>query len=235
MPDMLFTYSAAWVHLASTLYVMGFWVRDQLVLRCLVLLGTIFYIIYYYYAAEFPLWSAIGWSTILGIVNLYVTLQLAMERTTFRMSRHERQLYGAFASMTPGEFRKLLDKAIWREARQRTLLTEENKPNKSLFYIVDGSVTVQKKDRSFARTNGSFVGEVSYLLHSNATATAHAGENTRYIEWRHDDLAEIERRHTNIKVALREILNTDLASKVAEGTAGRRPSETVDNLVCEAR
>ena len=74
MIEVLFSHNAVWVHLASSLYVIGFWIRDQLLLRSMVLLGTIFYIIYYYYAAEIPLWNAILWSGILGVVNLYVTV-----------------------------------------------------------------------------------------------------------------------------------------------------------------
>lgn len=216
MTDSLLLHSSMWVHLASTLYVIGFWVRDQLNLRVLVLIGTVFYIIYYYYAAETPLWSAMLWSTILGIVNLYVSIQLALERTTFRMSPSERRLYGAFSNMTPGEFRKLTEKAVWRDSEQMALLTREDAPNGSLFYIVEGQVSLQKKGRSFTMEAGSFVGEVSYLLNSKATATVYAGGNARYIEWRHDDLLDIERRHQGIRTALREILNADLAAKVAD-------------------
>ncbi|MDH3664107.1 MAG: popeye domain-containing protein [Alphaproteobacteria bacterium] len=217
-----------WVHLAALFYVLGFWARDQLILRSLVLLGTAFYILYYYLAADMPLWSAMLWSTILGVVNLYVTVQLAMERTTFRMSRDERQLYSAFSPMTPGEFRKLMSMAIWHDAEQACLLTIESRPNKSLFYIIEGSVTLQKNGRAFDMNAGKFVGEISYLLMSNATATAHAHAATRYIEWRHEDLAEIERRNPGIRVALREILNADLAQKVTNAASGHCPCATSD-------
>ncbi len=220
MLESLMLQSSIWVHLASILYVFGFWVRDQLNLRFFVLIGTVFYIIYYYYAAERPLWSALIWSSVLGIVNLYVTIQLALERTTFRMNRDERLLYGAFSTMTPGEFRKLAEVAIWHEAGKRAQLTKENEPNQSLFYIVKGQVTVQKRGLRFAMAAGTFVGEVSYLLKSNATATVQADEQTRYIEWRHEDLVEIESRHQGIRIALREMLNADLAAKVADGNGG---------------
>lgn len=220
MLDLVLSQNALWVHLASALYVIGFWVRDQLLLRSTVFVGTIFYIIYYYYAADVPLWSAIAWSTVLGVVNLFVTIQIAFERTTFRMSKDEKLLYGAFGALTPGEFRKLIEPAIWHEVKKPTLLTREDAPNESLFYIIDGSVRLQKNGRSFRRTAGTFVGEVSYLLGSNATATAHAAKKARFIEWRHKDLLEVESRHPSIRVALRDILNADLAAKVADGAGG---------------
>ncbi len=220
MIESLMLQSSIWVHLASIFYICGFWARDQLVLRFFVLAGTGFYIIYYYYAAESPLWNAMVCSATLGIVNLYVTIQLALERTTFRMSRDERRLYGAFSTMTPGEFRKLSEKAIWHEPGKTALLTKEDEPNRSLFYIVQGLVNVEKRGQSFVMNAGTFVGEVSYLLKSVATATVRADEQVRYIEWRHEDLIEIEKRHQGIRIALRDILNADLAAKVADGNGG---------------
>ena len=232
MADTLLLYSSLWVHIASILYVIGFWVRDQLNLRILVLFGTIFYILNYH-AAEVPLWSAIIWSSILGLVNLYVTIQLALERTTFRMSADERRLYGAFSTMTPGEFRKLTEKAIWHDTKGLTLLTKEGTPNRSLFYIIEGQVSLEKRGRSFMMASGAFVGELSYLLKSAATATVYAEKNARYIEWRHDDLMEVERRNQGIRIALREILNVDLAAKVAEGNGGACSCEIDDVLISD--
>jgi hypothetical protein len=217
MFESLVLQGSLWVNIASFLYICGFWARDQLILRLFVLSGTSFYIVYYYNIAEIPLWNAIFCSAILGVVNLYVTIQLALERTTFRMSRDERRLYGAFSNMTPGEFRKLSEKAIWHEPGKTVLLTEENGSNRSLFYIVQGHVTLEKRGQSFVMNAGTFVGELSYLMKSAATATVRADEHTRYIEWRHDDLIEIEKRHQGIRIALRDILNADLAAKVADG------------------
>ena len=217
MIETLVMQSSTWVHLAATLYILGFWARDQLHLRLFVLIGTVFYITYYYHAADTPLWSALIWSSLLGVVNLYVTIQLALERTTFRMSQDERRLYGAFSTMTPGEFRKLAEIGIWHKPGKRALLTEENEPNQSLFYIVQGQVTLQKRGQSFAMNAGAFVGEVSYLLKSAATATAYADEQAQYVEWRHEDLINLEKRHQGIRIALREMLNADLAAKVADG------------------
>ena len=153
MLDLVFSHSTIWVHLASVLYIVGFWIRDQLLLRSIVLLGTIFYIVYYYHAAELPLWTAIVWSTALAVVNLYVTIEIALERTTFRMGRDEKHLYGAFASLTPGEFRKLIEPAIWHDTENQTLLTRENSINNSLFCVVDGHVWLQKASRDFRRSS----------------------------------------------------------------------------------
>ena len=91
------------VHLASFLYVIAFIVRNQLVLRSLVLLATVMYIIYYFIVPAVPLWDAIGWSIILGAANIYIIIQLILERTAFRLTEKEKALYRVFETINPGE------------------------------------------------------------------------------------------------------------------------------------
>ena len=47
------------VHAGALLFFMGFIVRDQLLLRGFIVIGTIFYVIYYLLLPE-PLWSALS-------------------------------------------------------------------------------------------------------------------------------------------------------------------------------
>ena len=69
----------------------------------------------------------------------------------------------------------------------------------------------------FRLQEGSFVGELSYLLKSPATATVSIGDGAVIASWRYDDLVAIERRYPSIRIAMREVLNIDLAAKVKEG------------------
>ena len=77
---MEFDYSYFWsagvfVNLALLFYVLGFLARDEIWLRGLILIGTAFYLIYYYYAADTPLWDAIFASGVLGLANIYMIAQ----------------------------------------------------------------------------------------------------------------------------------------------------------------
>ena len=56
------TSGAYLAHLAAICYALGLITRDQIVLRILIFLGTLFYIAYYYFVPSIPLWDAIGWS-----------------------------------------------------------------------------------------------------------------------------------------------------------------------------
>ena len=113
-------------HLAAICYALGLITRDQIILRALILLGTVFYILYYYFAPTIPLWDAIGWSVVLGLCNVYVLVQIALERTTFTMSERSKSLYQQFTMLSPGEFRRLIKIADWRAGDGVTKLTLEN-------------------------------------------------------------------------------------------------------------
>jgi len=85
------TSAAILVQVAFLFYALGFLARDELLLRILILVGTIFYLLYYFFIDEAPLWEAIFTSSILGIINIGMILVLILERTTFAME----QRYGS--------------------------------------------------------------------------------------------------------------------------------------------
>ncbi|WP_371397722.1 Crp/Fnr family transcriptional regulator [Fretibacter rubidus] len=208
------------MHVASLLYVVAFVVRNQLVLRSLVLVATVLYIAYYFFAPDVPLWDAIGWSAVLGLANVYVMSKLMLERTTFRLSDAQRQLYGVFNTLNPGEFRQLLKITNWHSvdtgAEQR--LTTEDKACGDLFFVLSGQIGINKGDRSFVVEPGKFIGEVSYYLQKPATATVvvtGAQEGGSYVSWSHDALETLKRKNPGIRVAVQQILSTDMAHKIA--------------------
>jgi len=203
------------VHIAAVFYVAGFLVRDQLMLRMLILTGTLCYLVYYYLALDTPLWDAIFWSVVMGSANLYMILVLSFERTTFRMSDDEKRLYAAFDSMTPGEFRRVMKVAEWVDSDGTQKLTEEGQTCDRLYYVLDGTVTIQKGDRKFDIPSGSFIGEVAYFLKQEASATVTVADGGRYVALPRDKIASLEKKSPGIRVAIHSVLSTDMAAKVA--------------------
>jgi len=210
-----FTSGAYLAHLAAICYALGLITRDQVILRTLIFAGTLFYIAYYYIVPEQPLWDAIGWSIILGVCNLYVLVQIALERTTLFMSLDEKTVYARFDKMNPGEFRRLMKMGKWREGDGTTEMTRENEVCHNLYFVTSGQIGISKKGQNFIVTEGGFIGEVGYLLQSPASGTTIAAPGSHYIEWPGKDLAKLELRHPGIRVALRDLLNIDMAGKVA--------------------
>ncbi|MEM8751172.1 MAG: cyclic nucleotide-binding domain-containing protein [Pseudomonadota bacterium] len=207
--------AALLVHMASLLYVIAFLVKDQLWLRGLVLVATICYIAYYYFVPETPLWDAIWWSLVLGAANVFVTFQIVLERTTFNMPDEQKALYEKFNTLSPGEFRRLMKCADWNSSSGTRQLTTENEPLDCLHFVISGTITVAKDDRSFVIPPNTFIGEVAYFLKTPASATVTVGDQSRVVTWKREDLAQLERKNPGIRIGLHGLLSSDMAIKVA--------------------
>ena len=96
------------VYVALAFGVMGFLARDELHWRGLMLAATGFYLCYYFFIAESPLWDAFIANSLLGLVNLSMIFVVIVERSTFGMSREKIDLFRMFPLLTPGQFRKLI-------------------------------------------------------------------------------------------------------------------------------
>jgi hypothetical protein len=213
--------ASIFIHIAAMFYVAGFLVRDQLLLRMLVLTGTTCYLGYYYFALDNPLWDAFFWSAVMGLANLSVILRIVLERTTFNMSEEEKRLFKVFDSMLPGEFRRLLKISTSLDGDGGAPLTREGQPVENLYYVLDGDIKIEKKGQTFNIADGAFIGEVAFFLHSDASATARVEAGGRYVKWRGDDLRQLQKKFPGIRVALHSILNSDMATKVAQSLGSR--------------
>ena len=100
------------VHIGSFLLLLAYLVRDQILLRAVIILGTIFYIVYYI-LMEAPLWSALLWNVSFVVINLIMIVVIYSDKTSFVMSEKEAKLYQVFYTLSPSEFKKLLKIADW--------------------------------------------------------------------------------------------------------------------------
>jgi len=181
--------TAVLIHLGALLYVIGFLVRDELALRLLVLGGTILYILYYLLFPDVPLWDAILTSSILGIANVWILCKIVFERYTFAMSDDEKKLYEVFSTLTPGQFR--------------------------LYYLIEGNARIEKGDSKFEIPSDKFLGEISFILESNYSATVLATKDMRYVEWNTEELRSLMKKNPLLRNALIALFNQDLAKKLA--------------------
>ncbi|MEM9733735.1 MAG: cyclic nucleotide-binding domain-containing protein [Pseudomonadota bacterium] len=210
------------VHIAAVFYVAGFLVKDQLILRGLIFMGTLCYLSYYYFALDEPLWDAFIWSVIMGAANLFIIVQLAWERTTLGMSEADKALYTVFDTMRPGEFRKLMKLATRKQVGVTTTLVAEGVPVKDLYYVMDGGIEIAKGAHSFRIEPGTFIGEVGYFLNQSASATVRLDGGGSYVSWDGTSLRQLQKKSPAIRAALHSTLNVDMARKVAQ--SGRNVS-----------
>ncbi|MFK7834852.1 MAG: cyclic nucleotide-binding domain-containing protein [Sulfitobacter sp.] len=209
------TSAATFVHLAVLCYILGLLTRNELVLRGFILLGTGFYILYYYYIADSPLWEAIGASVLIGAANMPVIWRIFRERSTFGMSEEMLTLYRAFPNFNPGQFRTIMAKAeIVHDSPRLTLLQQDVAPDKMYLTITDG-FELERDTQNAELGPGNFLGEISFLLGGPATATVVAREGTSYVSWDTGQLQYMMANSPAMANAVSVLLNKDIARKLA--------------------
>jgi hypothetical protein len=142
------------VHLGALLYCVGFFCRDQILLRAFIIARDVVYVLYFFFAPDVPLWGGIFWSGVFTLVNVWMITRIVTDRTRFRMSTEER-LLRFLDPLTPGEFRRLMKLARWHSAEAPTRLTEEHKPLDQL-YLSSTAVSLSTRPASASRSRRDF-------------------------------------------------------------------------------
>ena len=211
------TVDSGWlIHVAALLQVLGLLLRRQLMLRLFLLAGSFAYVAYFYAHAVEPMWAPIFWSSVLGAANAIGIARLVMERLHFRHSEEERHFLETLKVLTPGELRRLMRLAQWREAEETTTLTQEGRPVRELYYVLDGGIEVVKAGKAFPLRPGVFIGEVAFLLDTPASATVFRAPGTRYIAWSAEPLRKLIDRTPSLGLTMERLFNQELARKVAQ-------------------
>ncbi|MEM9763120.1 MAG: cyclic nucleotide-binding domain-containing protein [Pseudomonadota bacterium] len=210
--------ASVFVHLAAAAYVAGYLIRDQLWLRLLLFIGTVFYILYYWLEPETPLWEAIIWSAVMAVANAWVIVELAHDRVGFSIHHSQRALYERFSPMSPGDFRRLTRVAQFHEVDAETVLTREGVRPTHLYFVTEGIIEIEKKGMRFTIEAPAFIGEVSLLTETTASATTRVRPSVRYVSWERGALTSLLGRRPVLRQRFDTLLNVDLARKVGAGT-----------------
>ena len=161
------------VHIGAFLMLLAYLVRDQILLRAVIILGTIFYIVSYFLMAP-PLWSALLWSLSFVVINAIMIVVIYSDRASFVMSEKEEKLYQVFNTLSPGEFKKLLKIADWFDGSSAEQITTEGEIPERLYFIIDGEALIARDSKEFLVGPNVFIGELAYLIKKPATATVKA-------------------------------------------------------------
>lgn len=208
----------AWI--AGGLYALGYLIINQVILRLLVLVGTGFYVWYYWVVGDAPLWDAVWVSVVLGFANIIGLIYLMFHRSPLYVPREHLDLYNdKFAQMPPQEFRRLMCIGERRVLTEDHILTYEGQPVSQMHYIVGGTTTIEKLGEVFKVPPGFLVGEVAYLTGRRSSATTYVPEGSEMITWTFDDLQRVARRKPRFKLALEAMISHDLAGKVTIAVA----------------
>lgn len=210
-----FSGPVTFVHLATLCYVLGLLTRNELRLRAFIMAGSGFYILYYYFIAESPLWEAIAASALIGTASLPVVWRIFRERSTWGMSDEMLALYASFPTFNPGQFRKMMALGEVTDQTEHTVLLKQGvKPTHMYLTISDGFML--SRNTQYAELGpGNFLGEISFLLGGEATATVVAEPGCRYVSWDVRRLHALMERSPRMANAISILLNKDIARKLA--------------------
>ena len=209
--------TALLVYLATTLQVLGFLFRTQIILRLLVLFGSILYVLFYYFHPSAPIWDAIYGSSLIALANLVGLALLIYSRVPLGMSDNERELFEALGGLEPGMFRKLMKAGSLRDTTDPVELTREGRRPDKLYFVLKGRTEVKKNVTVFQLCERSFVGEVAFLTGAHASASTTLMHGGTYVEWDCARLRLLCQRRPAFRQAFEALISRDLATKVATG------------------
>jgi hypothetical protein len=214
---------------AAGMFVLGYLIINQMMLRIMLLIGTGLYIWYYAVVDDTPLWPAIWASTATGTANLIGLIALCFRNSTLAIPRKFRDIYVHFDVLPPGDFRKLMSAATRRTRPAGYPLTQIDSRVHTLYYVVNGGVEVAKFGTRFTIPDGIFVGEIAYLTGNRASASTYLSSDSDVLEW---DIALLKQRATRdprFRLAMDAMISLDLAGKVARaGSPGAAATDAVE-------
>ena len=203
-------------HFSFALTALSFLMRDILFLRVLATASCLLGVAYNYFLPEGPLWLVIFWLSVFTMINVIRIVLLFIENRSVNFSDEERELYQTlFRNFSPVEFMKLMNLGHWYKSVEGEILAIENEPLRDVKLIYNGEVAVERQRREIASLrDGTFIGEMSYLQDSRATATVRTKRPTRYVAWPREDLRKLLKRNPTMDIAMSKLFQLDLARKL---------------------
>lgn len=214
-----------WIVLAAgAVFTIGYLIINQVILRLMILTGTVLYIWYYAVASDLPLWEAIYISIVMGIANVIGLCSLFWRSSPLAVPFAHRDIYAQFRDLPPGDFRELVTRARRYTLEQDAEITAEGAPLDSLYYVITGAIEIEKRGEVFTMPPRLFVGEVAYLSHQPSAATTRLQAGAEVLRWDVAALRARASRKSRFKLALEAMISRDLALKVAFAVAPRHGS-----------
>ena len=212
--------TSALVYVAMGFYALGFVFKRQVILRLLVIAGSAFYILYYYFQADAPLWDAITATVAIVTANLIGLVRLWLDRLPGRVRARDGAAYHALdallpGALTPGQFRRLMRNANIVEIERETRALELGRVPATLCFVERGSVTFRKAGRSSMVDGPRFVGDVAFVTGGIACDDAWIAPGSRVVTWPVGALRRQIAAEPALERALHALLTRDMAAKIA--------------------
>lgn len=211
----------------------GFLVRDELVLRTLVFIGTMFDIVFYFLQSP-SIWGSVLTNSVLIVINSVLIAIIITERSSLFMSQKDLKVFEHFKTMSPGQFRRVNRWATWTVADTDAMLLREGERSEYLFFIDAESFSVVKHGERYQARGPAFAGEIMMLQGGVATASVVVPKGARYARWSTEKLRHAMHKSRGLENAFVARFGQDLADKVRHSVPVATPTEAEVMAIAES-
>ena len=196
------------------LSICSFLFKSMFLLRLGVLIATIGFVIFSVILGNAAM---IFWNGVFVIVNAYQLGRLILEMRRLDLGPElEAIRNAAFTDMSQRDFLSFWNLGNGFETDQG-LLTQENSPQGTMYFLVDGELDVVKDGGVVAKiAANNFVGEMSFMTGDPASADTRPSGKVRVHEWSQEKVRGLREKNPELFQALLTILGRDLSRKLGQ-------------------
>ena len=204
-------------HLSFAAAALSFLMKDIILLRVIAILSSLLGIVYNFFATAEPLWLVIFWLSIFIVINLYQTITILFESRLVEFTESELDIRNKFfKQLSLTHFKKLINLGKYQTFPEEARIIRMNQDTPELKLIISGAVKIKQNDKILATLRaGSFIGEISFMSGSKASANVSASEETKVIAWDQMGLRKLLLANPSLHLIFSEIINKDLSQKLS--------------------
>ena len=203
------------LHIANTLMLASYLVREMLWLRLIAVFANTIYLLYYWIEAP-KLSHTMYWPVVFIAVNLVWIGILVYERKPKKFKDAEEMIYQkVFHELFPQQFARLMRRAEWKTAKEGEVLIEKGVAPTGLMLIYSGEASVELDQKWVVQLrSGQFIGEMNYLTGKPPSANVIACKDLKYVFWSRQKIDQLFHRYPLIRTKVRQTLGFDLVNKL---------------------
>lgn len=211
----LVTFGNVFGHLSYLILALSYWLTNIYWLRVVAVIGSALEIVYFSYTGG-DLLVGIGWTVVFIAINVFHLILLTKERLSLRLPEEDAPLLrDSLAGLSDFQIAKLLRAADWKDYVPGDVLTRQDAPVDSLFFLCRGRANVEVSGKFITYLEkGTFVGEIAYLTGNPATATVTIDEPSRVLAFSKMKMARVVASDEQISGIMYQLLGRDLAMKM---------------------
>jgi CRP-like cAMP-binding protein len=208
--------------LASLLIAISYFMTSIYWLRVVAVVGLFIEIFYFRLTGETAT-RGIGWDTVFVLINLYQLFWLVRNRVSLRLPDDDAPLLReALSGLDDAQIARLLKAAEWKNFQPGEILTRQDAPLDSLYFLLSGRAAVAVSGSLVTYLEkGSFIGEIAYLTGNPATATVTVDEPSRALSFNRVRMAKVIASDEAISGIIYQMLGRDLAMKMRRANTRR--------------